>query len=197
MSSLDARLYRDVNHLARHSPALHGITEAWYGWVGVALLFGCVLAAWWRARFRSDAPTAVASSLWSVGAAAVGLAVAQPIVHAIGRPRPFTAWPEAEMLVARSHSFSMPSVHAVVAGAVIGALWRSDLPAAGAATLVGLVLGWACVYVGASYPGDVVVGLVGGAALAVALRPLGMTLLTWMATKVERSPLHLVIAAHR
>ena len=197
MAGLDSRLYRDVNHLARHSPALHGITEAWYVWLGVALLGVCVAGAWWRARFRPDAPTAVAASLWAAAAAAVAVAVAQPIVHAVGRARPYTALPGVEVLVGRSHSFSLPSVHAAVAGAVIGALWWSDRPAAAAATVTGGVLGWACVYVGVSYPGDVVAGLAGGAVLAAALRPVGMLVLTWLATKVERSPLHLIIAVHR
>ena len=197
MAGLDSRLYRDVNHLARHSSALHGITEAWYVWLGVTLLGVCVAVAWWRARFRPDAPTAVASSLWAVAAAAVTVVVAQPVVHAIGRARPYTVLHGVEVLVGRSHSFSLPSVHATVAGAVIGALWWSDGAAAVAATMAGVVLGWACVYVGVSYPGDVVAGLAGGAVVAAALRPVGMLVLTWLATKVERSPLHLVIAVHR
>jgi membrane-associated phospholipid phosphatase len=197
MAGLDSRLYRDVNRLARHSPALHGVTEAWYVWLGVVVLGACVAVAWWRARLRPDAPVAVASSLWAAAAAAITLVVAQPVVHAIGRARPYAALPGVEVLVGRSHSFSLPSVHAAVAGAVIGALWWSDVPAAAAATVTGLLLGWACVYVGVSYPGDVVAGLAGGAVLAAAGRPVGMLVLTWLATKVERSPLHLVISAHR
>lgn len=198
MRSLDSRLYHYVNRLAGNSSALHGVLRSWYLWGGMVVLAALTALAWWRGRFRADAPTAVAGSAWAALAATVTALLAQPVLHAVGRERPFTRAPGAGVLVGHPHSFGFPSVPSAVAGAVTAALWWAAGPAIGGpAAATALLLAFSCVYVGVSYPGDVVAGLLFGAAAAVVLRPAGMRLLSWLAVKVERSPLHLVVAAHR
>lgn len=200
MSALDARLYEDVNGLARHSSALHGLGSAWFAWLGFVVLAASAGWGWWKARFRPDAPDAVAASVWALTSAGVGVLVAQPMVSALGRVPPYRSHPAEVLGGVPPGSPSFPSLHAVVAGAVVAGLWWAGTwargPAVGA-TVTGLVLAFACVYTGRSYPGDVLAGLALGGLVAALGRPLGLRVLSWVALKVERSPLHLVVAAHR
>ena len=197
MQGFDVHLYRDVNRLAVHTGALHGVVRAAAGWLAVLALALCLLAAWRRARRRPDAPVAVASALWALAAALISDAVARALAAGIDRARPYALVPHAEVLVARTHLAAFPGAGAAAAAAVTAALWRSERVPASVATAAALILGLAQVYVGALFPGDVVTGYALGVAVALALRPLGMRVLCWLTVKVERSPLHLVVAAHR
>ena len=197
MRGLDVRLYRDVNRWVVQTSYLHGLSRAAAGWLAFALLAACLALAWYRGRRRSDAPVAVASVLWAVAAAAVAMGVARAVAAAVGRVHPYQVVAHAEVLVARVHGSGFPAAAAAGAGAVATALWFSDPAVGGVASVIAVVLAAAGVYVGALFPGDVASGLVLGAVVAVALRPLGLRLLSWVTVKVERSPLHLVVAAHR
>lgn len=197
MRGIDVHLYRDVNRLAVHSGALHGLARAAAGWLVVLVLALCLLAAWQLARRRPDAPVAVASALWALAAALVSDAVARAVAAAVGRARPYDLVPHAEVLVSRTHLAGFPAAGAAAAAAVAGALWRSEAGPAAAATVAALCLGFAQVYAGALYPGDVLTGYALGVLVALALRPLGLRVLSWLTVKVERSPLHLIVAAHR
>lgn len=197
MRSLDVRLFRDVNGWAAHSSVLHGVGRAAAGWLALATLAACLLTAWSRGRRRPDAPVAVASVLWALVAGAVALTVAQAAAAAIDRSLPYHALDHVELLVSRGTGGGLPSAAAAGAGALAAALWLSDRAVAAVAGGTALIAGLAQVYVGARFPGDVAAGLVLGAVLAVAARPLGLRVLSWLTVKVERSPLHLVVAAHR
>jgi undecaprenyl-diphosphatase len=193
----DVHLYRDVNRLALDSSVLHGLAQAASGWLAVLLLALCVLAAWYRGRQRADAPVAVASALWAPASAVVADAVARALAAGIDRARPYHLLAHAEVLVARTHTPGFPAAGAAAAAAVAAALWRSDAGPAVAATAAALILGFAQVYAGALYPGDVIAGYALGVVIALALRPLGLPVLSWLTVKIERSPLHLAVAAHR
>jgi len=194
---LDVRLYRDVNGWAVQTSFLHGLGRASAGWLAFVLLAACLALAWYRARRRPDAPVAVASALWGLAAAAVAVAVARAVAVAVGRALPYQVVAHAELLVSRSHGPGLPAAAAAGAGAVAAALWFSGAVMGGAASLAAVLLAAAGVYVGAFFPGDVASGLILGVTVAVALRPLGLRVLSWLTVKVERSPLHLVVAAHR
>ena len=197
MGAADSTLVRDVNRVAVHTGWLHGLMTAWAGWLGLTVLGLCVAAAWWRGRNLAAAPRAVSSAAWAAGAGAVAMTVSQAVSDAIGRPRPFQALHGVLVLVGRPGSFSLPSWQAGLAGAVVAALWLTDRRTAGLALVGAVVLSFSQVYVGVQYPADEVVGLLIGAVLAVGLRPAGTAVLRWVAVKVERSPLHLLVAAHR
>lgn len=197
MQGLDVHLYRDVNRLAVHTGALHGVARAAAGWLAVLALALCLLAAWRRARQRPDAPVAVASALWALASALVADAVARAVAAGIGRARPYDVVHSAEVLVSHTHLSAFPGAGSAAAAAVAAALWRSEKVPAAAATATSLILGFAQVYVGALFPGDVLAGYGLGVLIALALRPLGVRVLSWLTVKVERSPLHLVVAAHR
>lgn len=197
MRALDDRLFRAVNRWAVQTPALHATGRAVDTWAALAVLAICVVMAWLRGRRRADAPVAVASALWAVLSAAVAYGVARPVASAVGRSRPYQVIPHVEVLVARTHAPGLPSVAAAVAGAAAASLWPSDRTMAVIASAAAGLLAAAQVYTGAFFPGDVVGGLALGALLALALRPVGLRLLAWVTVKVERSPAHLVVAAHR
>ncbi|MHB1854880.1 MAG: phosphatase PAP2 family protein [Acidimicrobiales bacterium] len=197
MRGLDVRLYRDVNGWAMKTSYLHGLGRAAAGWLAFALLAGCLALAWYRGRRRSDAPVAVASVLWALAAAVVAVVVARSVAAAVGRAHPYQVVAHAEVLVSRVHGSGFPAAAAAGAGALAAALWFSDAAVGGAAGAIAVLLAGAGVYVGVLFPGDVAAGLVLGAVVAVALRPFGLRLLSWLTVKVERSPLHLVVAAHR
>ncbi len=170
---MDARLYRDINRLAVHTAWAHPFMKA-YALYGVGLFAVLVLAAWWFARYRPDAPRAVAASIWAAAGTLIAVGVNQPIVSAVHRPRPFVTLSGVEVLVARSHDYSFPSDHTVTAGAATAGLWiiaryggRILRATAIVATILALFLAFARVYVGVHYPGDVLGGLVIGAAVAV------------------------------
>ena len=171
MGAADSTIFRDVNRVAVHTGWLHGFMAAWAVWLGFAVLGLCVAAAWWRGRNLAAAPRAVSSAAWAAGAGAVAMTV--------------------------SPSLSQPGWQAAFAGAVVAGLWLTDRGLALVALGGALVLSFSQVYVGAEYPSDQVVGLLIGAVLAVGLRPAGTAVLRWLAVKVERSPLHLLVAAHR
>ena len=176
----DRSLYLHVNALARHTGWLHEPASlfARYGVVLFALL---LLASWWRARRLGELN--VTRALWSPIAVLLAVAVNQPLVRHIAEARPYTAFPDALVLIGRSTDPAFPSDHGTMAGAVAAAVllstWRAGerrgARVLGVVTvLLAVLLCVDRVYVGAHYPLDVVAGLVVGAVVAtVVLLPLG------------------------
>ncbi len=202
---MDSRLYRDVNRFAVHTPWAHPFMKA-FAVYGVGLFAILVIAAWWYARRASDPPRAVAASLWTAAGTVAAVAINHPIGSAVHRSRPYATLSGVEVLVSRTHDFSFPSDHAVTAGAATAGLWviahyggRVTRYLAIAGTVLALLVVFSRVYVGAHYPGDVLAGLVLGAAITtigwlVLNRPL-----TYLARGVsrQRSLRFLVIAGNQ
>jgi membrane-associated phospholipid phosphatase len=195
LTSVDISLFRAVNRLAIDTPWLHGVLRAYAGWVGIAVLGVVVAMAWLKGRSSANPPLAVAYAWWAVASAAIAFGLNQPIARGIDRARPYETLHRVELLVPRVHGLSFASNHAVVVGALVAALALSDRARMLIAAACGVALVFVRVYVGAQYPGDVVGGLALGAATALALRPFGMAVLRWVAIRVERSPLHWLVAA--
>jgi undecaprenyl-diphosphatase len=164
---LNETLFDQVNALARATPWLHGVITAYagYGVVVFALLLG---AGWWVAR-RSGEPRRVAAVVCAGAATLLAVGIIQPIVTAVHEARPYTDHPGVLVLASRSVDFSFPSDHAVMAGAVAVGLVFVSRRLAALAGVAALVMAFARVYIAAHYPIDVVVGLVLGAAVAVAV----------------------------
>lgn len=188
---MDKHLYRDINDFAVHTAWLHGPAKV-FAVYAVGLFAVVVLAGWWYARFRPDAPRAVAASLWAAAGTLVAVAVNQPVANAAARARPYLPMPHVEVLVARTQDFSFPSDHATTAGAATAGIWIVARYAgtavrnlAIASTALAVAIAFARVYVGAHYPGDVLAGLALGAAVTVVGWLLLARPLTALMTKVR------------
>ena len=173
---MDQRWYLDVNRFAKATPWAHGFMTAYYerllAPVGVGLLFLALLVVvgWWSARRHPEHEAAV---IWTALGALAALGLSQALARAVARPRPYQVLKGIEVLVPRVSGYGLPSGRAAVAGAVVCGLllagrWRLAL----VASLGGLLLLFAGVYVGVDYPSAVAAGAVFGAAVVLVLWPL-------------------------
>src|SRR3954453_3606571 len=131
--------------------------------IGVALLFLIP----WRSKAIERRRAAVAAT----AAAGLALLIAQPIANAIDRARPFVDHPtQSHLLVGRSTDPSFPSDHATGAFAIAVAIWLYDRTIGTVFLVIGVLMGFARVYVGVHYPGDVLGGAILGGLVALLLR---------------------------
>ena len=127
------------------------------------------------------------------GVALFALRLNQPLVNLLHAPRPYTVFPHALVLVAHSGDYSLPSDHAVMAGAVAAGVLLTHRRLGVATALAALVMAFARVYVGAHFPLDVIVGLLLGSVVTclgyLAVRPV----LIWVVAWLTRTPLRPLI----
>jgi membrane-associated phospholipid phosphatase len=164
LSRLNHRLFDDINTFARNTGWLHTPLVD-YAKDGV-VLFGLLLILGLIYSRRGSARTLAAAG-WACIAVLIAVAVNQPIVHAAHEARPYTGHPNVLVLVARSADLSFPSDHSVMAGATAAGILLFSRKIGLVAVVAALLMAFARVYVGAHYPGDVLAGLVIGAAVAV------------------------------
>ncbi|GAB2451913.1 phosphatase PAP2 family protein [Nocardia tengchongensis] len=189
----DPDLFDDINTFARRTGWLHtpmyDLTTYGPILIGVALLAG-----WWIARSRNDT-RAVAAAVWAGAATLAALAVNQPIANTIAEQRPCNDRHDILVLVHCASDYGFPSDHAVLAGAAAAGLLiytrRLGAFAAGFAVL----LAFSRVYTGAHYPGDVLAGLVLGAAVAVLGWWLAARPLTAVVERIATTPLRPLVTA--
>ncbi len=162
---MDAALFRFINQ---------SLSNPFFDWLMpvlsgnklfVPMVVVVSLALIWRQRTKGALCVALALLAVALG----DPLVINSIKHAVARPRPFVAMPEAITLVGRTESFSLPSAHAanLVAAAMVAFLffrgsWRFMVPlAAGVA--------FSRVYNGVHYVSDVLIGAALGAGYAAML----------------------------
>ena len=174
---MDYDLEQWINGPAGSVPPLDAVMKVAAG--GAEVIFLALVAGWFvyglARRESRDRLGAIAAVL----AAGAALAVNQVIAHFWARPRPFTAHSTVHVLLSRSTDPSFPSDHAAAAFAIatIAILVRPRLGTA--VVLLAVIVGYARVYVGAHYPGDVLGGALVGIVVAVAL-------LRWLRVVPER-----------
>lgn len=187
MTDLNTTLFLLVNHFARATAWLNGVAVA-YASYGVVLFAVLLLAGWWVARARSES-TAMGAALWAPVGVLVALGLNQLAVAAVNEPRPYAMLDHPLLLTAATTDPAFPSDHAVMAGAAAAGLWLVSRRLGLLAIAAAVTMAAARVYVGAHWPGDVLVGLVLGAAVTLAgyrfLRPL----LAGSLTRLVRTPL--------
>lgn len=189
---MDGSLFRWINRLADRTGWAHWffIADAKYG---IVLFAGLLVIAYLDARRRGDLH-AVAGSVWAGGAALIALGIGQIIGGAIDRARPYEAMSGVHVLITRTTDFSFPSDHATAVGAVAAGLLFANRRWGTVAAVLALIMAFARVYAGAHYPGDVVAGLVLGAAVATVGRYLVTPLLTRTANSMSRSKMRVLVA---
>lgn len=193
---MNTRLYLELNHFARQTTWAHPFMSFYALYGGVIILGLLIIASWWRSRTaQGDNYLTMARSLWVGVGTITAVIIAQPINHLVAEPRPYRTLHGVEVLVPRANDFSFPSDHATVAGAVIVGLWLvgGQRLLAWLATVVGLFLTFARVYVGAHYPLDVLGGLIIGGLVIVVLRPIAVPLLQRIASLFGKSPLWFLV----
>ena len=95
------------------------------------------------------------------------IGLAQPLVSAVNRDRPYAKHPTSVVLVDKSTDPSFPSDHATVSGAIAGGLWLTRRRIRYVAVGLAFLMAFIRVYVGAHYPGDVIAGLAFGALIGL------------------------------
>ncbi len=170
---MDASLYREINRFAVHTAWAHSFMK-FFAIYAIGLFGVLVLYAWWSARYSKNYVRAVAAAGWAAIATVLAVGINQLIIHAVKRPRPYWSIKNVEVLVSKGHDYTFPSDHAMAAGAATAGLWIVARYAphvvrrlAQVGTVLAILIAFARVYVGAHYPGDVVAGLVLGAAITV------------------------------
>jgi undecaprenyl-diphosphatase len=190
---VDQRLYLDVNRFATRTAWAHFLGAFFARPEALLILVVLFLLALVRARatgLGSTDPDQIAALWWAAIGTGIAFALSVPVVHLVGRIRPFVALPQAKVLVSRSTGFGFPNEHAVIAGAVAAGLWLSRARLAAAlATLAALLIAFGVVYAGTAYPGDALAGLLLGAFVCLAFYPLAIGSLRAAVHALARSPL--------
>ena len=189
----DRSWFLHVNSFARSTPWLHGPARGYAGY-GVVLFAALLLATWWTARAHRDV-RAVAAALWAPVGALLALGLNQPIGRAVAESRPYAVLPHVLVLVPRTSDFSFPSDHAVMSGAVAAGILVANRRWGLVAVVAAVLMCLTRVYVGAHFPGDVMAGLLFGAAVSLAGYLLLRRLLERAVRMVAATPLRPLVLA--
>ena len=193
--SLQGDWFMDVNQFAANTPQLHAPMRL-FAQYGVVLFAGMLLVGWWWAR-RDPDPHKVAAALWAPVGVLVAVGLNQPLVNHFREARPYTVFPHALVLIARSQDYSFPSDHAVMAGAVAAGLLVAHRRLGAVAVLAALLMACARVYVGAHFPLDVVIGLLFGAGVTLTGFLLFRSLLISLFARLTRTRLRPLLSTSR
>lgn len=188
---MDYRLEQWINGPAGHHAALDTVMRDAANWA-VPIFIG-IVAVWFVIGWALGRPVERRGAVLALLAAGGALLVNQVIIRIWERPRPFVAHPHAvHVLVSRSADASFPSDHAAAAIAIAVAVLLLHRRLGLVVLAVALLVGYARVYVGAHYPGDVLGGAAIGLVAALVLwRPLAFVptqvndALTWTIRRVH------------
>jgi undecaprenyl-diphosphatase len=165
VNDVNTALFLLINRFAQSTGWLHGPGVV-YASYGLVLFAALLLCGWWSARTR-PADGAMAAAVWAPIGMLVALGVNQFAVAAVAEPRPYAVLDHPLLLVAPTLDPAFPSDHAVMAGAVAAGLWLVSRRLGVVATVAAVLMAGTRVYVGAHWPGDVLAGLVLGAAVTL------------------------------
>lgn len=166
LDALDAQLFLTINHLP-HTRFLNGFFHflttiftagaAWYALMALVSLHNRRFR--WHALRKTVIPLAVSSSI-----------IEFPIKSYFRRKRPFISIIQAVVIGRKPGSWSFPSGHSAVAFAGAWLLSQHFPKRRGLLYTIAGLVGFSRIYLGAHYPGDVVVGSTLGTLFAIVLR---------------------------
>ena len=190
--NLDTELFLKINYFAQRTPQLHGIFKFVADFEIVVFVF-LLLIGYGLTRRQSEM-VKVARSIWASAGTVLAVGVNQPLVHLFHEQRPFNALQHILVLANRSHDFSFPSDHTVMAGAVTAGLFLVNRTLGYISLIFALLLAFSRVYIAAHWPQDVLAGLLVGATVsligyAIVKKPLE-AFLAWLV----KTPLRIFIA---
>lgn len=189
--------YLDVNSFARQTTWAHGFMAAYALWGGLVVLALLVVGSWWILARRALSPARAVATVFCAGLGAlVALGTNQVISKAVAEARPCHALHHVEVLLSCAADYSFPSDHAMIAGGLVAGILFLNRKVGAVALVVALLLAFARVYAGVHYPGDVVAGLLIGAAISVAIMVVLRPLATRVAVAVEGTRLRPLVNAH-
>ena len=175
--------FTDVNRFSGATPWLHAPLRLFTEY-GVVLFAALLVLSWWLARGERDLAR-VATTLWAPVGALLALGINQLVSGDVAEPRPYAVLPHVLLLVPRSHDYSFPSDHAVLAGAVAAGVVLAHRRLGLVAIALACLMAFSRVYVGAHFPLDVLAGLAVGAAVVgssyLLARPLVRPAVEWLA----------------
>jgi undecaprenyl-diphosphatase len=181
---VDWRVFHAINDFVRHHTWLeHGFNgiETW----GTILIAVAAAALWLLARPR-ESPKWKLASASALAAGGLAFLVNQAIHAAWDRPRPYESHGGVYHPHAHSTDASFPSDHSSAAFGIAVAVALFD-PIVGAGfLLLAALIGIGRVIVGAHYPGDVLAGVLVGAASAVLVVRLARPVIGFLVGIVER-----------
>lgn len=195
MISWDTKVYLDLQRLQADTVPLHSIAAAFALWGGLSLLAVLWLACWWfSARRRADTGRSVAVLGLGGAASVVALLINQQLLSPfVGRVRPCRVLPNVHVLLPCTADHSMPSDHAVVAGALAVGLIVFSRRIGLFAAVIAVLLAFARVYVGVHYPSDVLVGLGVGGWVSAMVIAMFVSPATRLCTALAAGPLGFLI----
>lgn len=191
--SLDRSWYLDVNSFSRHTGWAHGFMAAFANWGGLVVLAILVIGVWLWSRRQSWLSGIVTATLTGISAV-VALGINHFVSQAVARIRPCHALHHVKVILSCASDYSFPSDHAIIAGALAAGLIIYNRRLGILAALVALFLAFARVYAGVHYPGDVIVGLALGAAIAVVIWLVLRRPAMAVALRLTRTPLRPLLA---
>lgn len=195
----DVWVFEAIQHLRTATPALHSLLAAYALWVGPVLLALLLVFAWWVPARRSadgfrSVSAAVATGVGTVAAVLLNQHLASPL---IARPRPCQVLSGVHPLLSCSSDYSMPSDHAVIAGAFAAGLLIINRRIGILAAVLALLLAFSRVYAGVHYPTDVLAGLLFGAAVTVIVVSVLRPVLTPLCARMANGPLRVLVSARQ
>jgi undecaprenyl-diphosphatase len=181
---MDWRLEHAIYEVSLHhhwvGSLFHGIEQA-----SIPVMVVITAALWFVGRPGSNRKWKLACACGFLSAA-IGYVIAFVIHHLYDRPRPYEAHTIAHPW-SSSTDASFPSDHTTVSFAIAFAVLAFDSVVGVLFLVIATIIGVGRLFIGAHYPGDVLMGVAIGAVAAIVavrwLRPLA----AWVAGYVERA----------